>query len=241
MRAIHELIDREDPAWPLVQEQIAQATNAVEMLPPPDEAARQRALLGAQVTTRAPMGAIVYETGGILVDHGWLRILGAGHSRLPRSLPEWNLGRSVARFGGVPGFVLIADDVVGGFYAVDGGALGHAPGKVCYFAPSTLEWENTKLGYSEFLFWCLRGNTAGFYADTRWLAGKVKCVTWEGIGHLVFIRFSVRKGRRSLNEVGARLAWRRFMICMWGRSAWSEVAPFQKPLGFRARKSTFMT
>jgi len=42
------------------------------------ETNRKSALVAVQVTTRSPMGAIIYETGGILVDHGWIRILGSG-------------------------------------------------------------------------------------------------------------------------------------------------------------------
>ena len=41
---------------------------------------------------RSPLGAVVYETGGILVDGGWLRILGSGNARLTRTLPGWNAG-----------------------------------------------------------------------------------------------------------------------------------------------------
>lgn len=70
------------------------------------------------------MGAIVYETGGLLIDHGWLRILGSGHARLPRSIASWNQGRTI--FGDVdpPGYLLVADDVVGGLFAINGGQLG---------------------------------------------------------------------------------------------------------------------
>ena len=85
MRPLSELIDTEDPAWPEVQEWIAGATNPVEVLPV-DRANRDSALLAIQVTTRSPMGAIVYETGGLLIDHGWVRILVSGHSGLRRSL-----------------------------------------------------------------------------------------------------------------------------------------------------------
>lgn len=74
MKTLNELIDRPDPAWPLVQEWIAAATNPVEVLPPPDQDTRGQALLAAQVTTRSPMGAIIFETGGLLVDHGWLPV-----------------------------------------------------------------------------------------------------------------------------------------------------------------------
>ena len=80
MRPISELINIEEPAWPDVQEWIAGAKNPVEGLPAND-GDREAALLAVQVTTRSPMGAIVYESGGLLIDHGWLRILGCGHER----------------------------------------------------------------------------------------------------------------------------------------------------------------
>jgi hypothetical protein len=168
MKQLHELINRDEPGWPLVQQWITAATNHVDVLPPPDDAARDRALLDMQVTTRSPMGAILYETGGIIVDDGWLRILGSGHPRLPRSLSEWNFKRSFSVAGQPPPFLLIADDVIGGFFAVDGGGLGLEPGKVCYFAPGTLAWESTHLGYSEFLVWCFRGDLVNYYGDVRW-------------------------------------------------------------------------
>src|SRR5581483_2004912 len=91
MRTIEELIDT-DPAWPIVQDWLRTATNGAEVLPA-SESDRSDALVATQVTTRSPMGAIIYETGGILVDFGWIRILGSGHPRLPRTLPGWNAGR----------------------------------------------------------------------------------------------------------------------------------------------------
>src|SRR5688572_3475954 len=137
MRGLSELLNLEEPAWPMVQEWIAQATNAVEVLPASDPG-RGEALVALQVTTRSPMGAIVYETGGLLVDHGWVRILGSGHARLPRSLPGWNLGRTMDGSGRSPPFLLVADDAVGGFFAIDGGAFGGKPGAVSYYAPDAL-------------------------------------------------------------------------------------------------------
>ena len=69
MRPLRELINTEEPAWPDVQQWIANAKNQVEVLPV-NSADRESALLALQVTTRSPMGAIVYETGGLLIDHG---------------------------------------------------------------------------------------------------------------------------------------------------------------------------
>jgi len=161
MRSLQELLQTDDPAWPMVQEWIAQAKNHVEVLPP-SEAARSRALEEAQVTIRSPMGAIIYETGGLLVDHGWLRILGSGHPRLPRALMEWN------RACGAEGFLLVADDVAGGFFAINGGALGADVRNVYYFAPESLRWESLGRGYSDFLQFAFQGNLEEFYSTLRW-------------------------------------------------------------------------
>ncbi len=168
LKKLQELINTEDPGWPVVQGWIAEAKNPVEVLPPISDAKREVSLLATQVTTRSPMGAVIYETGGILVDRGWLRILGSGNPRLPRSVADWNFGRSFKRDGDQPSFLLIADDVVGGFFAIDGGGLKMQPGKVCYFAPDTAAWENLNLGYSEFLCWCLDGDIQKFYETVRW-------------------------------------------------------------------------
>jgi hypothetical protein len=113
------------------------------------------------------MGAIVYSTGGIMIDDGWIRILGSGSDRLLRSLPEWNKGKS-AMDGGKPLFYLIADDVIGGFFAINGGGLGKDDGKVYYLAPDTLEWEAMDWTYTEFLLFCFSGDLDKFYEDYRW-------------------------------------------------------------------------
>lgn len=161
MRPLAELVSTADPGWPLVQQWLAGARNPVEALPIVNRAQAEQALLATQVTTRSPMGAVVYESGGLLIDHGWLRVLGSGHARLSRSLPAWNEGKSA-------GFLLIADDVLGGFFALNGGALGPDAGQVYYFAPDRLAWEPLELGYSDFLNFCFNGDLKKFYEGQRW-------------------------------------------------------------------------
>ncbi|HEY7426200.1 MAG TPA: DUF2625 domain-containing protein [Gemmataceae bacterium] len=167
MRELNELLEREEPAWPLVQEWIREASNPVEVLPPADPD-RSEALLAVQVTTRSPMGSVVYETGGLLIDRGWIRVLGSGHPRLPRSLPRWNEGRTSRKNGEQLGFLLVADDVLGGFFALNGGGFEGEMGQVWYAAPDTLKWENLEVTYSEFLYWCFTGDLAQFYGHLRW-------------------------------------------------------------------------
>jgi hypothetical protein len=173
MRTLDQLLEKDDPAWPLVQQWIRAATNKIEVLPVSD-VNRSDALVATQVTTRSPLGAIIYETGGILVDNGWIRILGSGHPRLPRSLPEWNLGRTTEKIGEYPNFLLIADDVLGGFFAVNGGALGEDIGNVYYFAPDTLDWESLERGYTEFIDFCLNGDFQQYYGDYRWNGWEIE-------------------------------------------------------------------
>lgn len=180
LKTLQELINKEDPAWPLVQGWIAEAKNPVEVLPPISDAKREASLLATQVTTRSPMGAVIYETGGILVDGGWLRILGSGSARLSRSVADWNFGRSFRREGDQPSFLLIADDVVGGFFAIDGGGLKMQPGKVCYFAPDTAAWENLNLGYTDFLSWCFSGDLKKHYETFRWAGWEQDVKTING-------------------------------------------------------------
>ncbi|WP_305011600.1 DUF2625 domain-containing protein [Hymenobacter mellowenesis] len=172
-RPLTELINTQDPGWPLVQGWIAAAKNKVQVLP--KTAARaDSALLLAQVTTRSPMGAVVHETGGILIDNGWLRILGSGSPGLNRDLMGWNKDKQ-------QGLLLIADDALGGFFALNGGAFGQATlGKIYYLAPENLEWEPLNKGYSDFLVFCFSGNLDQFYDKMRWKGWQQEVASLNG-------------------------------------------------------------
>lgn len=168
MKPLSELINTEDPGWEIVKSWISKATNEVEVLEKDPQQA-DTALYRTQVTSRSPLGAIVYETGGILVNKGWIRILGSGSEKLNRNLPEWNKGKSFESFGQAMPFVLIADDALGGFFALNGGTFGSQDlGKVFYLSPDNLEWEALGIGYSDFLYWTFTGDLDKFYEGLRW-------------------------------------------------------------------------
>lgn len=167
MRSLEELVNKEDPGWALVSQWIDSAKNKVEILPA-DTTKAKEALVKLQVTTCSPMGAIVYMTGGLLVDRGWIRILGSGSSKLGRSLPDWNMGKTLVDSVETPGFLLIADDVIGGFFILNGGIFSDDIGKVFYFSPDNLEFEALGLTYSEFLLFCFNSDLNKFYEGYRW-------------------------------------------------------------------------
>jgi hypothetical protein len=159
VKSLEQLIDLNEPAMALIKEWLVSAKNDCTLLPPSTE--RAEVLLRTQVTTRSAMGAVAYETGGVLIDHGWLRFLGSGHSWFRRTLPDWNRNKTSQ-------FYLIADDAAGGFFAINGGALGTDLNSVYYWPPDSFEWEAMNLGYSEFFHWALIGDLEKFYSGTRW-------------------------------------------------------------------------
>ena len=171
MKTTEELINDTDSGWKFVSDWIKSAKNKVEILP----VERQKAidvLYKTQVTTRSPMGAIIYETGGILVDNGWIRILGSGSEKLTRNIAGWNLGKAFNEFGKGAPYLLIGDDAIGGFFILNGGIFGEDVGKIYYFAPDTLEYEPLDITYSQFLDFCFNNNLNDFYKGFRWKKWK---------------------------------------------------------------------
>lgn len=179
MRPVNELINTTNPGWPVVKDWIESAKNKVEILTA-DSAKAKDALFKTQVTTRSPMGSVVYMTGGILVDDGWIRILGSGNPKLNRTLPDWNKGKSIEKFGEASPFLLVADDAIGGFYLLNGGGLGKDLGKIYYFSPDNLTYEPLDLTYSDFLQFCFNNDLDKFYKGKRWVKWRDEVSKLDG-------------------------------------------------------------
>lgn len=156
MKTLDELLNTDEPAIELIKEWISKSPHNVEILPPSEN--RTRILESLHITTRSPLGAIAYETGGILIDNGWIRFLGSGNTKLKRNIVDWNHERS-------SGFLLVADDMVGGFFAINGGTLGPDTGKIYYWSPDFLEWEPLDIGFTDFFVWALSEKINEFYLD----------------------------------------------------------------------------
>ncbi|MFM2377387.1 MAG: hypothetical protein RLZZ165_2484 [Bacteroidota bacterium] len=167
MRSLQELISKDDPAWLSVLEWAEESDTVVELLEP-DASRASAALTDLQQTTRSVLGAIVYHSGGIFIDHRWIRLLGSGSPEMPRAVIDWNLGKTIGDKSEQPGHLLVADDVIGGFFAINGGDLGEDLGNMYYFSPGTLEWEPLEIKYSEFVDWCFHDDLDDFYDGYRW-------------------------------------------------------------------------
>lgn len=172
MRALEDLITVDDPAWPELGPALT-ASDAVRVLPPGDPQEGRHCLLQLQVSARSTLGALVLHTGGLLLDGGWLRVLGGGAGDLP-GLGRANLFPAETDPGWHPAAGLVVGyDVLGGVFALNGhdpagaGRPG-APGQMTYFAPDTLEWEAMETGHSGWIAWLLDDRLEQFYDGLRW-------------------------------------------------------------------------
>lgn len=162
MLDIERLIAVDDPAWPHLQQALAES-DVIAL--PVDPERGQRSLWGLQVSAASTTGAVALHTGGIVADHGWVRLYGGGSEHL-LSIAEANgLSGPVPE---PPGALVVGHDVLGGLFAIDGGALGVAPGEVCYFGPDTLAWDGLGGGYSAFLQAALSGALDVVFEGLRW-------------------------------------------------------------------------
>ncbi len=135
-------------AWPLVKRWIDRAANDVAVLPPPDAKSGARVLAALDVTERSVLGALAVHTGGLAIDHNWLRVLGGS------LLLEWQ--------DALDGGLVVGHDAAGGFFAV-----GRDDGEVLYLVPGSLDWLETEMGHAAWVHWTLMGDVNGFYADMR--------------------------------------------------------------------------
>lgn len=198
MRPLEELTT-DSAGWTDLMGRVKTATNKIEILPA-DQSAAKKALYNTQVTTTSILGAVVYKTGGILVDGGWVRILGSGNEKLKRSLPEWNKGKTFTNYGQPPSYVLIADDVVGGFFALNGGGLGTETNKVYYLSPDELKWEPLHISYSEFIDFCMVGDMNLFYDGLRWTGWQKDLANVAGSQGFSIYPFPWSKEGKDINK-----------------------------------------
>jgi hypothetical protein len=194
VRLLTELLDVDDPAWPEIAAAIAAAPYPVVVL----DADPQRAdgeLLQAQVTTRSWLGSVIHRTGGLVLDHGWLRVLGSGSEQ-----------HALASFGEIneriSSGLIVAQDVLGGQFAWTPGTSGKPT--IQYLAPDTLRWEDTERGYGDWLAAMIGGAMTGYYEELRWTewADKVEaCRLDQAIN--VFPPLWTREGKNN-NSVSRR-------------------------------------
>lgn len=115
-----------------------------------DDIIKQKVKQQYTLNPKSVLGILLDNVGGIVIDD-WIRIYGSGELDI--------ISRNVL----FPyDDIVIGEDILGGlFIYLENGNIG-------YFAPDCLEIENMEMHFNQFLYWCLYGNTDGFYIDYKW-------------------------------------------------------------------------
>ena len=163
MRSIEELTAGES-SWPYVSEILSDSPFSCEVVSASIEQ-RERALTGLQVTVRSVLGSLAWNCGLVSIDHGWVRLLGAGIESLEGLHVETLLDPSTNRpFEGI----VAAHDVLGGIFVIHGSGFDAEPGEILYWAPDTLDWTPCGMGHADLVTFLVSDGLTEFYADARW-------------------------------------------------------------------------
>jgi uncharacterized protein DUF2625 len=152
-----------ESAWAQIMERVRVAPYPVRVLAA--DPGRARACLARlEISERSWLGALVANSAGLVIDHGWLRVLGSGTDLLPDVVTESRPQ---------DGLVVVAYDVLGGHFIWAAATPAKRP-TIHYFGPDTLDYTDLDLGYAEWLQAMLGGATTDFYRDLRWHGWQVE-------------------------------------------------------------------
>ncbi len=128
------------------------------------------------------LASVVINCNGIYIDN-WIRILGQGNEKRNGVLYYNTLVDDSC----LTGMFIVANDVVGGIYAINISRFEIEKNMIWYFAPDTLEWENLSMKYLDFIIWAAQGNTSDFYESVRWDGWRRDCKKVElNTGYLIY-------------------------------------------------------
>lgn len=142
-----------------------------------------------QINPNSLLGLIIENTGGIVIDN-WIRLYGQGEINI-------NFRNDLFPYDNL----VIGEDIIGGLFVyLENGNIG-------YFAPDCLEVEDMEISFSQFLYWCLHGDTDTFYMYYRWDnwqkdVSNLKCD--EGIAFYPFLWMEAQDRNRKIvpiNEI----------------------------------------
>jgi hypothetical protein len=126
-----------------------------------------------EIARNSVLGVVVLYTEGIYIDN-WIRVIGQ-RGKHHNGIIEYNSEQMNGNSDFLRGTVVVAQDIVGGIFAINKSRFSEGQKKIWYFAPDTLEWECLDMNYAEYMAWLLQGDTDMFYDSMRWKGWEKDC------------------------------------------------------------------
>lgn len=104
-----------------------------------------------------PLNEIIRHVDTMSIN-GYLRICGANIQETNNLVKECYPGEKV----------VIATDVFGGIFVISNGDFSGVKTSIWYYAPDTLQWEDLRIDYEQFLQWVFNGDVELFYSSFCW-------------------------------------------------------------------------
>ena len=147
--------DRNLVTWERLRSWIAAGSNNVQICVGSTDRGH-KVISRLHLNSSSTLGMIALNTGGLVIDNGWIKLLGSGCSSIQGDLLTWNIlddGKETFRLEEA---LLMGYDVLGGFFAVNGrGISSSGLYNVFYRAPDTLRWEDCEKDYLSFIYWLI--------------------------------------------------------------------------------------
>lgn len=129
-------------------------------------------LLALDIESKSALGAIVSYTSGICIDN-WIRVIGQ-NSAERKGITLYNEHKKEDNTF-MDGMLVVAQDIVGGIFAINQKKYDNGRNKIWYFAPDTLKWECLDVSYFDFFVWLVQGDIDKFYSHMRWDTWEKEC------------------------------------------------------------------
>lgn len=181
-----------------LSELLLNGKNNVEIIPADAECAAINADY-YQADSSTNFGLLINQSGGVVVNDA-VRLLGSNRGPDFRDICLFNIKHGSA------GIIFLGDDIFGGIFAVNTGLFSDKLGSIMYFAPDTLEWEDTELQLSGLFAWLKDGDLAGFYgqfSEEEYNALRARKVGFNKVLSFYPPQWSAEfdKGERDIREI----------------------------------------
>ena len=151
MKSLDELSANREEMWQRLEVEISRSSETISLRTEVGRRTAEATLLEYQLPAGTALGSVCLNTGGVLFADHKMRLLGSPpENRNLRSLKHWN---DLQGTGVKSGLLLVGDDILGNFFAVNLGklsAIENEIGAIFALCPRFFEWVLVADNYSVF-------------------------------------------------------------------------------------------